>query len=85
MPKNVLEVVYRQAVIWIGTSFCPILPGIGLISFTIMFFVKKHTYLRTAMLPLRYYSASRSSTFFMVTLLLSLIVVFIPVGFIVAK
>ncbi|KJE93414.1 hypothetical protein CAOG_04208 [Capsaspora owczarzaki ATCC 30864] len=82
MSKNVLDMTYRQTLIWLGCLFCPVLPAIGSISIIITFYIRKFVYLRVSKQPRRFFSAARSNSFFLLTLLMTLILVFIPVGYI---
>eukprot|EP00794_Sanderia_malayensis_P003517 gene3517-4018_t len=39
LSKIVLQIVYRQALIWTGTFFCPVVPVVGLLAQLMVFFV----------------------------------------------
>jgi hypothetical protein len=85
IPEVVIATIYRQALIWIGAVFCPVLPVIGVVSNVLLFFVIKYTSLWACTPPEHPWGASRTSNFFLaflsVTLLLSAapIVIFIRV------
>jgi hypothetical protein len=52
---------------------------------TISFYIKKFVTIKCTKMPTRYYSASRSTTFFLFALCVTLVVTFVPVGYIIAK
>eukprot|EP00038_Savillea_parva_P018661 m.24858 g.24858 ORF g.24858 m.24858 type:complete len:973 (+) comp4192_c0_seq1:59-2977(+) len=39
--KKVLEMTYAQALVWVGTYFCPLLPLVGIIRVSCLFYVQK--------------------------------------------
>eukprot|EP01137_Pigoraptor_chileana_P029862 Opistho-2@15644 len=85
MQNNILDLTYRQSLIWLGSTFCPLLPILGALSCVLTFYVKKVIYLRFAKQPDRYFGASRSSNFFLLVMLCALLAVFAPIGYILVR
>eukprot|EP00127_Corallochytrium_limacisporum_P002019 Clim_evm7s99 gene=Clim_evmTU7s99 len=85
MPMHILEIVYKQAIIWIGAVFSPIIVVIAPINLWLTFVVKQWTFERYVKLPDDYYTASKSTKFFLIVMLLNLLVCFIPVAYIAYK
>ncbi|KAM7443038.1 Transmembrane channel-like [Porites harrisoni] len=68
LPDNVLELVYGQSLIWIGTWYSPFLPLMAIIKLPITFYAKKATVLHNCRSG-KAYRAGRSNYFFMILLL----------------
>jgi hypothetical protein len=81
IPKNVLAIVYSQALCWIGSFYCPFLPAISLVKCFIFFYLKKWSLLYNMVPASRPFRASRSGIFFMVILLITFMLCIIPVGY----
>ncbi|KAI5633425.1 TMC domain-containing protein [Phthorimaea operculella] len=62
LPKHVLDVVYTQTIIWMGTFFCPFLPIIGTTFYFLIFYVKKFTCLVNCTPSPVVYKASKSKS-----------------------
>jgi len=69
LPDNVLELVYGQSLIWIGTWYSPFLPLMAIIKLPITFYAKKATVLYNCRSEEKAYRAGRSNYFFMILLL----------------
>lgn len=69
LPVNVLELVYSQALIWIGTWYSPFLPLMAIIKLPITFYAKKATVFYNCRAAEKAYRAGRSNYFFMILLL----------------
>lgn len=69
IPVNVLELVYSQALIWIGTWYSPFLPLMAIIKLPITFYAKKATVFYNCKAEEKAYRAGRSNYFFMILLL----------------
>ena len=85
LPKNVLDVVYLQAVCWLGCFFAPLLPLVTIIGTFFLFYIKKFACLVNSTPSSKIYRASKSNSFFMFILLISFILSTIPVGYSIAE
>jgi transmembrane channel-like protein len=85
MSKGILALANQESIVWIGSVWSPVLPCVVVIGQIINFWLKRFTYLRTARLPLNYMTTSKSSLLFYGTLFLSLLVVYMPTGYLIAK
>ncbi|NXJ22424.1 TMC5 protein, partial [Dicrurus megarhynchus] len=63
--RNVLDLIYAQTLTWIGILFSPLLPGIQMIAFLIVFFVKKVSLMRNCQPPHKVWRTAQMMTFFM--------------------
>ncbi|XP_074659498.1 transmembrane channel-like protein 5 [Tubulanus polymorphus] len=82
ISKEVLAVVYKQALIWIGMLFCPILPLIGAVSLVVFFYVNYAVVMVTCRPPLKRWNQSRHSTFFYYLLLIMSVILVLLMAFI---
>ncbi|KAI5139940.1 Transmembrane Channel-Like Protein 5 [Manis pentadactyla] len=64
IARNVLELIYPQTLVWIGTFFCPLLPFIQMITLFIMFYVKNISLIMNFQPPSKAWRASQMMTFF---------------------
>ncbi|XP_071813484.1 transmembrane channel-like protein 7 isoform X2 [Apostichopus japonicus] len=85
IPKNVLAIVYSQAVCWIGVFFCPFLPLMTLVKFFVFFYLKKWSLLINMLPSQRPFRASRSGIFFMMILMITFLMCIAPVGYFIAN
>lgn len=85
LPKHVLDIVYIQTIIWMGSFFCPFLPLIGTIFYFLIFYIKKFTCLINCTPSPVVYKASKSKSLFMSVLLLGFVISIIPVAYSVAE
>ncbi|KAJ8706140.1 hypothetical protein PYW07_010917 [Mythimna separata] len=85
LPKHVLDIVYTQTIIWMGSFFCPFLPIIGTIFYFLIFYIKKFTCLTNCTPSPVVYKASKSKSLFMSVLLLGFIASITPVAYSVAE
>lgn len=69
IPDNVLELVYAQSLIWIGTWYSPFIPIMAIIKLPIVFYAKKATVSHNCRSQEKAYLAGRSNYFFMILLL----------------
>ncbi|NXC51799.1 TMC5 protein, partial [Aleadryas rufinucha] len=66
--RNVLDLIYAQTLTWIGILFSPLLPGIQMIAFLIVFFVKKVSLMRNCQPPHKVWRTAQMMTSFMLLL-----------------
>lgn len=85
LPKHVLDIVYIQAIIWMGSFFCPFLPIIGTMFYFLMFYIKKFTCLINCTPSPVVYKASKSKSLFMSVLLFGFVVSILPVAYAIAE
>ncbi|XP_022902118.2 transmembrane channel-like protein 7 [Onthophagus taurus] len=77
LSKHVLDIVYTQMLCWLGSFYAPILPGMFIIIFFAMFYIKKFACMVNSNPGMILYRTSRSK--FMAILLLAFIVAVFPV------
>uniref|UniRef100_A0A8C5U904 Transmembrane channel-like protein n=1 Tax=Malurus cyaneus samueli TaxID=2593467 RepID=A0A8C5U904_9PASS len=63
--RNVLDLIYAQTLTWIGILFSPLLPGIQMIAFSIVFFVKKVSLMKNCQPPCKVWRTAQMTTSFM--------------------
>ncbi|NXQ54025.1 TMC5 protein, partial [Anthoscopus minutus] len=63
--RNVLDLIYAQTLTWIGILFSPLLPGIQMIAFFIVFFVKKVSLMRNCQPPRKVWRTTQMTTSFL--------------------
>nr|XP_060642289.1 transmembrane channel-like protein 5 [Anolis sagrei ordinatus] len=64
IARNVLDLIYSQTLTWIGIFFSPLLPAIQMISFFIIFCVKKVSLTMNCQPPRKAWRASQMNTIF---------------------
>ncbi|NXO95463.1 TMC5 protein, partial [Certhia brachydactyla] len=62
--RNVLDLIYAQTLTWIGIPFSPLLPGVQMIAFFIVFFVKKVSLMRNCQPPCKVWRTAQMMTSF---------------------
>ncbi|XP_013145786.1 PREDICTED: transmembrane channel-like protein 7 [Papilio polytes] len=85
LPKHVLDIVYIQTIIWMGTFFCPFLPIIGTIFYFLLFYIKKFNCLINCTPSPILYKASKSKSLFMSVLFLGFVISIVPVAYSIAE
>lgn len=68
IARNVLELIYAQTLVWIGTFFCPLLPFIQMITLFIMFYVKNISLMMNFQPPSKAWRAAQMMTVFFILL-----------------
>uniref|UniRef100_A0A061QLP9 Putative TMC-7 n=1 Tax=Cupiennius salei TaxID=6928 RepID=A0A061QLP9_CUPSA len=81
LPSQVLSLVYSQTLCWLGLFYSPLLPGITVLKFFIIFYIKKVVVLKHCIPAPVLYKASRSNTIFMTILMISLFFVTVIHGY----
>lgn len=71
LAKHVLDVIYVQIIVWLGSFYVTFLPALGLISLVIMFYIKRFSCIVNYSLAQKVYSPSRTHTTIMSMLLVS--------------
>ncbi|KAK6177418.1 hypothetical protein SNE40_015523 [Patella caerulea] len=81
VTSNVLDLIYSQALIWLGLYFSPFLALIQVIKLVITFYVRYiiARYCNTP--PTKVFKASRTGTFYMFILLINLFVALFPMTY----
>lgn len=69
LAKHVLDVIYVQAIVWLGSFYVTLVPALGLVSLVIMFYIKRFTCIVNYSLAQKVYSPSRTHTMIMSMLL----------------
>ncbi|KAM6424470.1 transmembrane channel-like protein 5 isoform 1-T3 [Liasis olivaceus] len=64
IARNVLDLIYAQTLTWIGIFFSPLLPAIQMITFFIIFCVKKISLLMNCQPPRKAWRGSQMNTIF---------------------
>ncbi|XP_041986162.1 transmembrane channel-like protein 7 [Aricia agestis] len=85
LPKHVLDIVYIQSIIWMGSFFCPFLPIIGTIFCFLIFYIKKFACLVNCTPSPIVHKASKSKSLFMSVLLLGFVISIVPVAYSIAE
>ncbi|KAM6121891.1 transmembrane channel-like protein 5 isoform 2-T3 [Phoenicopterus ruber ruber] len=63
--RNVLDLIYAQTLTWIGILFSPLLPGIQMIAFSIVFYVKKVSLMMNCQPPRKVWRTAQMTTSFL--------------------
>ncbi|XP_075021214.1 transmembrane channel-like protein 5 isoform X2 [Calonectris borealis] len=63
--RNLLDLIYAQTLTWIGILFSPLLPGIQMVSFSIVFYVKKVSLMMNCQPPRKVWRTAQMTTSFM--------------------
>ncbi|KFV01503.1 Transmembrane channel-like 5, partial [Tauraco erythrolophus] len=66
--RNVLDLIYAQTLTWIGILFSPLLPGIQMISFSLVFYVKKVSLMMNCQPTRKVWRTAQMTTSFMILL-----------------
>ena len=81
IPENVLDLVYGQCLIWIGTFFSPLLPAMGALKLVVLFYMKKLNLVYNNRMPNKPYQRARANYIFTLLLLFAFMMCFALVGY----
>ncbi|XP_052781485.1 transmembrane channel-like protein 7 isoform X2 [Mya arenaria] len=81
VPLNVLSLVYSQTLLWLGFHFAPLISGVSVVNFFLMFYIKYLSALYFTVPPEKPYQASKSNSFFTIILMVAFFMICIPVGY----
>ena len=86
MNKNILELAYRQSIVWIGTALAPGVIYLSIFGYFVVFWVKTIVLRSLGSPPRRIYNAHKQTMYFLISLMAAFLVVIGPfiVGFVVA-
>ncbi|XP_031555881.1 transmembrane channel-like protein 7 [Actinia tenebrosa] len=85
IPKNVLDLVYGQCLIWIGAFFSPLIPAMGVVKLFITFYLKKVSLIYNNKPSNKPYQGARSNYLFTVLLLITFFMCLVAVGWGITK
>ncbi len=87
MNKNILELAYRQSIVWIGTALAPGVIYMSLAGYFIVFWIKTIVLRSLGSPPRRIYNAHKQTMYFLLSLLAAFFVVIVPFiyGFVLKK
>ncbi|KAL5247708.1 hypothetical protein ACHWQZ_G019553 [Mnemiopsis leidyi] len=83
ITKEVLDICYKQMIFWAALFFSPLVSVVAFIEIILMFYFKKISALRNVRPPEKVILNSSSSTIINIVFIISLLVVFVPIGFII--
>jgi hypothetical protein len=81
IPKNVLDLVYGQLLIWIGTYYAPLIPVMGVLKLIAMFYIKKISLVYNCKPSNDTYRGGRTNYFFTLLLILTFLLANVAIGF----
>ncbi|NXA52269.1 TMC5 protein, partial [Nothocercus julius] len=64
IARNVLDLIYAQTLTWIGIFFSPLLPGIQMITISVLFYVKKVSLMMNCQPPRKIWNGAQMTTLF---------------------
>ncbi|NWU91799.1 TMC5 protein, partial [Upupa epops] len=66
--RNILDLIYAQTLTWVSVLFSPLLPGIQIILFSILFYVKKVSLRMNCQPPTKFWRTAQMTTLFILLL-----------------
>ncbi len=85
LTNNILDIIYRQAIVWVGTIYSPVLIILSLFMDAIIFFVKRITLSVCGLPPRRIYNSYTQNIYFLFFLLFALGLMVAPVYYGITK
>ena len=83
IPREILDLVYKQMILWSGYFFSPLLPVVGVIEVVIIFYFKKASALHNLLPPQKVIVHSKSMSHINVLFLIAILFVFVFNGLII--
>ncbi|XP_012937611.2 transmembrane channel-like protein 7 [Aplysia californica] len=81
VPGLILDLVYGQSLLWLGLYSAPFLSAVGVVKQTVLFYFHYGLARACCVPPRRVFRASRSGTFFLFVLLVSLLACLVPMTY----
>lgn len=79
VSKIVLQIVYRQALVWAGTFFCPIIPCLGILDQCLVFAINYLIVMCTCKAPSKRFKQTDGIVFFKGCLIVTLFFLLFPI------
>lgn len=83
IPKEVLDLVYKQMICWSGFYFLPLLPVVAVIEVVLIFYLRKASALRNVVPPETVVLNNQSTSTINALFMTSLLVVFVFIGLVI--
>lgn len=81
IPENIIELMYKQAIVWAALPFCPVIPILAVISANIQFLVKRTQILYLCRIPLKPMGIASQTNMFRTLMLITLALMCIPFSY----
>jgi len=81
IPKEIIEMMYRQALIWSGAPFSPVLPILGIFTTAILISVKAAQVRYLTRPPVRPMGVAKQNRYFRTVMVVTLTICIIPYSF----
>jgi len=78
VPENLIELMYKQALVWAALPFCPVMPLLAMVGITIVFQAKRIAVLYFSRLPRRPIGIASQTNMFRTMMLSTLALMCIP-------
>jgi hypothetical protein len=86
IAKSILDLIYTQALLWLGFFYSPFLPFVILVTSFMLFYVKKYSLMWNLAPSTRgAFKATRTNFLFLFLLLAVLLASLVPIGYVVAR
>lgn len=85
LAQSIIDIIYRQALVWIGMIWCPVLPVFAVISNVVLFYASKWVLFGVQRPPIQAWDFSRSGNFFFTLLALTLVACIAPLCYFFAR
>lgn len=85
VPSEILDLIKRQAILWFGAIYSPILPLYSLIGSFMLFYIKKWTLLTFTEPPRRIYSTYKLESYFLTFMMLTLVAITGPIAYVLSS